>query len=102
VTRVAAPAFKAVEPSELHLSDAPTIKSKDGALKWYRDVMGVTGMKLSWIVERTNSRELPSFLVSGGVMYSTRDLFHAVMATRRAREIGVSASATREDNKCHT
>jgi hypothetical protein len=75
--------WRAVEPSELKLSDAPTIIGKQAALDWYHNVLGCKAVKMSRITERTNSRELPSFLVSGQVAYSTRDLFHDLMSSRR-------------------
>lgn len=89
-----APTYRAPEPPDLKLSDAPTIKGKHGALKWYNDVLGCKALKLSRITERTNSRQLPSFIVSGQLMYSTRDLFHDLMTARR------SADATNE-GKAH-
>jgi hypothetical protein len=79
-----APAFHAVEPPELNLSDAPTIVGKAAALGWYHNVLGVKAVKMSRITERTNSRELPSFIVSGQIAYSTRDLFHDLMSARRS------------------
>lgn len=77
-------AFRAAEPEHLELSDAPTTVGKQAALDWYHNVLGVAAVKLSRITERTNSRELPSYLVSGQVAYSTRDLFHDLASSRRA------------------
>lgn len=76
--------FRAAEPPELNLSDAPTIVGKQVALDWYQNVLGCKAVKMSRITQRTNTRELPSYIISGQVAYSTRDLFHDLMSSRRA------------------
>lgn len=84
--------YQPQEPPHLNLSDDPTIKGKDGALRWYREEMGISGMRMNWIVSRTNDRRLPSHLIGTAVYYSTRDLWRAVvMQTRRSADETVSA-----------
>ena len=66
----------------LTLSDAPTIKSKAGAVVWYRDVLGIP-VSMNNVVVATNNRTLPSYLIGGAVFYSTRDLYKYITKDRR-------------------
>lgn len=65
------------------LTPQPTVRGKQGAVSWYRDVLGVE-FKLNAVRAATASGELPSFMISGGTWYSTQDLFDWVMSKRRS------------------
>lgn len=75
--------FKPDPRPDLKLTDEPSIKGKQGAVEWYRDVLG-TPVSMNNVVTNTNNRQLPSYSIGGAVWYSTRDLYHHVMKTRRS------------------
>jgi hypothetical protein len=68
---------------DLTLTDEPSIKGKQGAVDWYRDVLGVA-VSMNHVVTNTNSKSLPSYFIGGAVWYSTRDLYSHIMKTRRS------------------
>lgn len=74
------------------LTPHPTVRGKQGAIAWYRDVLGVD-FRLNAVRAATASGELPSFMISGGTWYSTQDLWDWVMTKRR------SASKTRSSQE---
>lgn len=80
MARVSTPVFD--DPPNLTLSDAPTIKGKQGAVEWYREVLGIPVSKNNVLVA-TNNRTLPSYLIGGAVYYSSRDLYRHVTRNRR-------------------
>lgn len=67
------------------LTPYPTIKGKQGAVDWYRDALGVD-MKYNNIHRNASSGELPSFMVSGALWFSTQDLYDFLMAKRRVAQ----------------
>jgi hypothetical protein len=75
------------EPADLNLSDLPTVKGKDGAVCWFRDVLGVP-ISMNSVIQNTNNRRLASSLLGGAVWYSTRDLWRFVMEQRRSTSSG--------------
>lgn len=67
------------------LTPYPTIKGKQGAVTWYRDALGVD-VKFNEIKINAASGELPSFIVSGALWFSTQDLYDYLMAKRRVAQ----------------
>lgn len=80
MARVAPPA--PADPPDLALSEAPTIKGKQGAVDWYRTALGIP-VSMNNVVVSTNNHTLPSYLIGGAVYYSTRDLYRHVTRNRR-------------------
>ena len=50
--------------TKLDLSPDPTIKGKDGAVRWYRDVMGLNNVGAGLVNKATNDKSLPSYEIS--------------------------------------
>jgi hypothetical protein len=71
-------------PTKLDLSPDPSIKGKEGAVTWYREVMGLDNVGLGRITKATNDMSLPSFKISGAVWYSTVDLYNFIARMRRS------------------
>lgn len=70
------------DPPGIVLSDAPTIKGKQGAVEWYRTVLGIP-VSMNNVVVATNNYTLPSYLIGGAVYYSTKDLYRHITRNRR-------------------
>lgn len=67
------------------LTPYPTVKGKQGAVNWYKDALGVD-VKHNDIHRKASSGELPSFMVSGALWFSTQDLYDYLMSKRRAAQ----------------
>ncbi|CAN5610824.1 hypothetical protein BH09ACT7_BH09ACT7_23480 [soil metagenome] len=74
----------AAATTKLELSNDPTIKGKDGAVEWYRDVMGLSSVGMGVVTRATNDRSLPSYKISGAIWYSTVDLYNFIQRMRRS------------------
>jgi hypothetical protein len=81
-TTVATPAATAT--TNLDLSNDPTIKGKNGAVAWYREVMGLSSVGMGLVTRATNDHSLPSYKISGAIWYSTLDLYNFVQRMRRS------------------
>ncbi|SRX95093.1 hypothetical protein MSP7336_03357 [Mycobacterium shimoidei] len=78
------PPNAATAQTKLDLSPDPTVKGKDGAVEWYRDVMGLSSVGHGLITRATNDHTLPSYKISGAIWYSTVDLYNFIQGMRRA------------------
>lgn len=78
------PANAATARTMLDLSPDPTVKGKDGAVGWYREVMGLTNVEHGLITKSTNDHTLPSYRISGAIWYSTVDLYNFIQGMRRS------------------
>ncbi|MGI0133626.1 MAG: hypothetical protein ACREBW_01540 [Candidatus Micrarchaeaceae archaeon] len=70
--------------TKLDLSPDPKAKGKDGAVAWYRDVMGLTNVGMGIIAKATNDKTLPSYMISGAIWYSTLDMYNFIQRMRRS------------------
>jgi hypothetical protein len=70
--------------TKLDLSPDPTIKGKDGAVRWYREVMGLKNVGAGLVTKATNDHTLPSYPISQAVWYSTLDLYNFIQGMRRS------------------
>lgn len=78
------PANAVTAQTKLDLSPDPTIKGKDGAVRWYRDVMGLNNVGAGLVNKATNDKSLPSYEISNAVWYSTLDLYNFIQKMRRS------------------
>lgn len=78
------PPIVASATTKLELTNDPTIKGKDGAVAWYRDVMGLSSIGLGLVTKATNNKTLSSYRISGAIWYSTVDLYNFVQGMRRS------------------
>ena len=78
------PANGVTAQTKLDLSPDPTIKGKDGAVRWYRNVMGLKNIGAGIVTKATNDKTLPSYKISNAVWYSTLDLYNFIQKMRRS------------------
>jgi hypothetical protein len=78
------PANGVTAQTKLDLSTDPTIKGKDGAVRWYRNVMGLNNVGAGLVNKATNDKTLPSYKISNAVWYSTLDLYNFIQNMRRS------------------
>jgi hypothetical protein len=78
------PANAVTAQTKLDLSPDPTVKGKDGAVAWYRDVMGLRNVGMGLVTKATNDKTLPSYLISQAIWYSTLDLYNFIQRMRRS------------------
>ena len=78
------PANGVTAQTKLDLSPDPTIKGKDGAVRWYRNVMGLNNVGAGLVNKATNDKTLPSYKISNAVWYSTLDLYNFIQKMRRS------------------
>jgi len=78
------PANAVTAQTKLDLSPDPTVKGKDGAVAWYRDVMGLRNFGMGLVTKATNDKTLPSYLISQAIWYSTLDLYNFIQRMRRS------------------
>ena len=78
------PANGVTAQTKLDLSPDPTIKGKDGAVRWYREVMGLKNVGAGIVTKATNDETLPSYLISQAIWYSTLDLYNFIQRMRRS------------------
>lgn len=77
-------AYAVTAPTKFDLSPDPTIKGKDGAVRWYREVMGLNNVGAGIVTKATNDKTLPSYLISQAIWYSTLDLYNFIQSMRRS------------------
>lgn len=84
MARAIAVAPVAAATTKLDLTTDPAVKGKDGAVAWYRDVMGLSSVGMGVVTKATNDRSLPSYKISGAIWYSTVDLYNFIQRMRRS------------------
>ena len=70
--------------TKLDLSPDPTIKGKDAAVRWYREVMGLKNVGAGIVTKATNDKTLPSYKISNTIWFSTLDLYNFIQKMRRS------------------
>jgi hypothetical protein len=66
-------------PPGVVLSTVPTIRGRAAAHRWLNEVLGVP-VRLNYVRDAANRREIPCVKMSGALFFSTRGLFDWIMA----------------------